>query len=90
MIYYQPRSFFSCRHCDKGYLETEQKLIRNRIKKIDKNIKDAFEFGMFKNNQRLKKIIEDWENERRELIIREQETTKIDLFGTIELIVRLL
>lgn len=45
---------------------------------------------MFKNNQRLKKIIEDWENERRELIIREQETTKIDLFGTIELIVRLL
>ncbi len=57
-------------------LEITQNLIRKRINKIDKNIKDAFESGMYKRSQSLQKTIEDWEVERKKLIIEEQEITK--------------
>ena len=57
-------------------METNKKLLRKRIDKIDKTIKDAFESGMHKFSQSLQKNIEEWETERRKLIIEEQEVLK--------------
>ena len=58
-------------------IETNKKLLRKRIDKIDKTIKEAFESGMHKYSQSLQKNIEEWETERRKLIIEEQEVIKI-------------
>ena len=58
-------------------IETNKKLLRKRIDKIDKTIKEAFESGMHKFSQSLQKNIEEWETERRKLIIEEQEVIKI-------------
>lgn len=64
-------------HKEKGMdMETNKKLLRKRIDKIDKTIKDAFESGMHKFSQSLQKNIEEWETERRKLIIEEQEVLK--------------
>lgn len=57
-------------------METNKKLLRKRIDKIDKAIKDAFESGMHRFSQSLQKNIEEWETERRKLIIEEQEVLK--------------
>ena len=57
-------------------IETNKKLLRKRIDKIDKTIKDAFESGMHKFSQSLQKNIEEWETERRKLILEEQEVLK--------------
>ena len=57
-------------------METNKKLLRKRIDKIDKTIKDAFESGMHKFSQSLQKNIEEWETERRKLILEEQEVLK--------------
>ena len=57
-------------------METNKKLLRKRIDKIDKTIKDAFESGMHKFSQSLQKNIEEWEAERRKLIIEQQEILK--------------
>ena len=63
---------------DKAVLETLKlkKLLRKRIDKIDKIIKEAFESGMHRFSQSLQKNIEEWEIERRKLIIEEQEVLK--------------
>ena len=58
-------------------IETNKKLLRKRIDKIDKTIKEVFESGMNKFSQSLQKNIEEWETERRKLIIEEQEVIKI-------------
>ena len=64
-------------HKEKGMdMETNKKLLRKRIDKIDKTIKDAFESGMHKFSQSLQKNIEEWETERRKLILEEQEVLK--------------
>ncbi len=59
-------------------METNKRLLRKRIDKIDKAIKEAFESGMHRFSQGLQKNIEEWEQERRKLIIEEQEAIKID------------
>lgn len=59
-------------------METNKRLLRKRIDKIDKAIKEAFESGMHRFNQGLQKNIEEWEQERRKFIIEEQEAIKID------------
>lgn len=58
-------------------METNKRLLRKRIDKIDKTIKEAFESGMHRFSQGLQKNIEEWEAERRKLIIEEQEVLKI-------------
>ena len=58
------------------WLIIEKVTFRKRIDKIDKAIKDAFESGMHKFSQSLQKNIEEWEAERRKLILEEQETLK--------------
>lgn len=66
-------------HKKKGMdMETNKKLLRKIIDKIDKAIKEAFESGMYRFSQGLQKNIEEWEQERRKLIIEEQEAIKID------------
>ena len=40
-------------------METNKKLLRKRIDKIDKTIKDAFESGMHKFSQSFQKNIEE-------------------------------
>ncbi len=57
-------------------METNRRLIQKRIAKIDKTLKEAFESGMFKSSLSLQKNIDEWEAERRALIIEEQETLK--------------
>ena len=59
-------------------METNKRLLRKRIDKIDKAIKEAFESGMHRFSQGLQKNIEEREQERRKLIIEEQEAIKID------------
>ena len=49
---------------------------QKRIDKLDKTIKDTFESGMYKFSQSLQKNIEEWEFERRKLILEEQEVIK--------------
>lgn len=64
-------------HKEQGVdMETNKKILRKRIDKIDKSIKEAFESGMHKFSQGLQKSIEEWEIERRKLIIEEQEMLK--------------
>lgn len=64
-------------HKEKGMdMETNKKLLRKRIDKIDKTIKEAFESGMHRFSQSLQKSIEEWETERRKLILEEQEVLK--------------
>lgn len=64
-------------HKEKGMdMETNKKLLRKRIDKIDKAIKNAFESGMNKFSQSLQKNIDEWETERRKLIIEQQEILK--------------
>ena len=57
-------------------METNKKLLRKRIDKIDKTIKEAFESGMHRFSQSLQKSIEEWELERKKLILEEQEVLK--------------
>ena len=59
-------------------METNKRLLRKRIDKIDNNIKQAFETGMHRFSQGLQKNIEEWENERKALLIEEQEILKTD------------
>jgi hypothetical protein len=64
-------------HKEQGIdMETNKRLLRKRIDKIDKTIKEAFESGMHRFSQGLQKNIEEWETERRKLIIEEQEVLK--------------
>ncbi len=64
-------------HKEQGVdMETNKKILRKRIDKIDKSIKEAFESGMHKFSQGLQKSIEEWEIERKKLIIEEQEMLK--------------
>ena len=58
-------------------METNKKLLKKRIDKIDKTVKETFESGMSKSSQSLQKNIEEWETERRKLLIEEQEMIKI-------------
>ena len=55
--------------------ETQKKIIRKRIDKIDKMLKEAFESG-FGSSESLKSNIQEWETERRTLILEEQEMLK--------------
>lgn len=57
-------------------METNKKLLRKRIDKIDKTIKEVFESGMHRFSQSLQKSIEEWELERKKLILEEQEVLK--------------
>lgn len=57
--------------------ETQKKIIRKRIDKIDKMIKEAFESGLSGSSESLKLNIQEWETERRTLILEEQEMLKI-------------
>lgn len=64
-------------HKEQGIdMETNKKILRKRIDKIDKAIKDAFESGMHRFSQGLQSNIEQWETERRKLILEEQEMLK--------------
>lgn len=64
-------------HKEQGIdMETNKKILRKRIDKIDKAIKDAFESGMHRFSQGLQSNIEQWEMERRKLILEEQEMLK--------------
>lgn len=57
--------------------ETQKKIIRKIIDKIDKMIKEAFESGLSGSSESLKLNIQEWETERRTLILEEQEMLKI-------------
>ena len=57
--------------------ELQKKSIRKRIDKIDKTLKSAFESGMGQFSDSLKKNIEEWEIERRTLILEEEQLLKI-------------
>ena len=47
--------------------ETQKKIIRKRIDKIDKMIKEVFESGLSGSSESLKLNIQEWETERRTL-----------------------
>ena len=53
----------------------KKKIIRKRIDRIDKMIKETFESG-FGSSESLKLNIQEWETERRKLILEEQEVLK--------------
>ena len=57
-------------------MKRKKKIIRKRIDKIDKMLKEAFESG-FGSSESLKSNIQEWETERRTLILEEQEMLKI-------------
>ena len=56
--------------------EMQKKSIRKRIDKIDKTIKSVFENGFNKHDETMMKNIEDWEVERKTLVLEEQEMLK--------------
>lgn len=56
--------------------EMQKKSIRKRIDKIDKTIKSVFENGFNKHDEIMMKNIEDWEVERKTLVLEEQELLK--------------
>ena len=57
--------------------EQQKKSIRKRVDKIDATLKKVFESGMNRVSSSLQKNIEEWELERRTLILEEQELLKI-------------
>ena len=57
--------------------EQRKRSIRQRINKIDKMLKDVFESGMGKYSESLQQTIQDWDIERKTLILEEQELLKI-------------
>ena len=56
--------------------EMQKKSIRKRIDKIDKTLKSVFENGFNKHDEIMMKNIEDWEVERKTLVLEEQEMLK--------------
>ena len=54
----------------------QKKSIRKRIDKIDKTLKSVFENGFNKHDETMMKNIEDWEVERKTLVLEEQEMLK--------------
>lgn len=57
--------------------EKQKKHIRKRIDKIDNMLKEAFETGMSKVSESLRKNIQEWEVERIKLILEEKELLNI-------------
>ena len=54
----------------------QKKSVRKRIDKIDKTLKSVFENGFNKHDETMMKNIEDWEVERKTLVLEEQEMLK--------------